>query len=293
MPAPYAFAADPPRRGRSRPARELHRRCAAQLQRRAQAKGRSRRHLDAPDDADLGDNTASVPVGFRYCDLELRVGSISAMPTEGARRFPSPCATSARPPAGRSRSASAAVRAAPTTTRRTRSAKTTTPPTAPDRPPRRHRRPHAGGALARGHLQQRPADIQRRRDPARRWCVSATPRSAPRALAVTGVASRGEGAPLAAAPARVARGCRDPPARRRGLPLGGRDERRARQPPKPAAHAPARSGCARRAPPAGGRDLTRALAPGTSSSARAPRSRRGLQRRASRRRPNLRRVTIR
>jgi uncharacterized delta-60 repeat protein len=44
--------------------------------------------LDAPEDADVSDNTATVPVDFRYCDLELRVASMSAMPTEGARRIP-------------------------------------------------------------------------------------------------------------------------------------------------------------------------------------------------------------
>jgi hypothetical protein len=44
--------------------------------------------LDAPEDADLADNTASVPVSFRYCDLELRVATMSAMPSEGSRRIP-------------------------------------------------------------------------------------------------------------------------------------------------------------------------------------------------------------
>jgi hypothetical protein len=44
--------------------------------------------LSAPGDTDTSDNTAQVHVAFRYCDLELRVATMSAMPSEGSRRIP-------------------------------------------------------------------------------------------------------------------------------------------------------------------------------------------------------------
>jgi uncharacterized delta-60 repeat protein len=88
VPTPYAFAQGPIATGTIAPGATFT--ADAQLVYGGPLRPRDTLavSLDAPEDADLADNTASVPVSFRYCDLELRVATMSAMPSEGSRRIP-------------------------------------------------------------------------------------------------------------------------------------------------------------------------------------------------------------
>ena len=88
VPAPYAFAEGPIAAGTIAPGATFRADATLGYGGTLKPKDKLAVTVDAPEDADLADNTASVPVAFRYCDLELRVASISAMPTEGARRIP-------------------------------------------------------------------------------------------------------------------------------------------------------------------------------------------------------------
>jgi hypothetical protein len=88
VPAPYAFAEGPIATGTIAPGATFTADATLGYGGPLKPKDKLAVTVDAPEDADLADNTASVPVAFRYCDLELRVASISAMPTEGARRIP-------------------------------------------------------------------------------------------------------------------------------------------------------------------------------------------------------------
>ncbi len=88
VPAPYAFAEGPIATGTIAPGATFRADATLGYGGTLKPKDKLAVTVDAPEDADLADNTASVPVAFRYCDLELRVASISAMPTEGARRIP-------------------------------------------------------------------------------------------------------------------------------------------------------------------------------------------------------------
>ena len=89
VPAPYSLAQGPIATGIVAPGgssltAEAQLAYAGPLQPRGVLKAA----LDAPEDVDLSDDVHLTPVQFRYCDLELRVASLSAMPTEGARRVP-------------------------------------------------------------------------------------------------------------------------------------------------------------------------------------------------------------